>query len=188
MKTTLLLIRHAESIYINGKEKSRPLSEKGLFDAKKLHKSLEGYNIDALFASDYKRAVQTIDPLAAARDLTIHEVEALRERRLKADSIHLDYDDFIQAVKQSFSDSTFSLVGGESVVDVQERAIPIIEGILSTYKGKTVAIGSHGNIMTMILNYYRPGYGYDFWSQLSIPDVYELTFENNRLIDVKQSL
>jgi len=186
METKILLIRHAESIYVNGQELGRPLSEKGMLDANQLAFKLKDSNIDFLYSSDYKRAVQTVEPLAKTLGLEVQTSECLRERKLKANYINLEYDDFIEAVRLSFDDVNYALEGGESVSDAHSRVIPFIENLLNIHHGKTIAIGSHGNIMTMILKYYDPSYGFDFWSKLKMPDVYLLVFNEKRLKHVER--
>jgi 2,3-bisphosphoglycerate-dependent phosphoglycerate mutase len=61
---------------------------------------------------------------------------------------------------------------GETTRQAQERAIPIILKLLSDYEGKKIVIGTHGNIMTIILKYFDTNYGFEFWKQTSKPDIY----------------
>ena len=52
--------------------------------------------------------------------------------------------------------------------------------------GQKIAIGTHGNIMTIILNYFDKNYGYDFWLQTSKPDIYKLEFDGIELLRVNR--
>ncbi|QUH20166.1 hypothetical protein [Alkaliphilus sp. B6464] len=38
-------------------------------------------------------------------------------------------------------------------------------------KGKKIVVGTHGNIMSIILDYYNDKYGYEFWRGLSMPGI-----------------
>ncbi|WP_353958403.1 hypothetical protein [Bacillus sp. DX4.1] len=58
--------------------------------------------------------------------------------------------------------------------------------MLKDYEGKNIVIGTHGNIMTIIMNYFDDRYGYDFWKSTSKPDIYRLEFKNESLIKVKR--
>ena len=62
--TTVYLIRHAESDRSVRKSGSRPLTEKGREDALKLVGLFQGMEIDRIYSSPYKRALDTVSPLA----------------------------------------------------------------------------------------------------------------------------
>jgi len=186
MVTKIYLVRHAESPYKNGYEKSRGLSKLGMEAAEKVATVLCDVELDAIYSSDYARAIQTVKPLSVTRQLEVNEFSELRERLLKPESIELSYDDFINAIKHSFRDGSFSLNGGESVNDVHERAIPIIDMILKKHIGKNIVIGTHGNIMTMIMKYYDESYGYEFWESTSMPDIYVMSFNKKSLMNIER--
>lgn len=40
--------------------------------------------------------------------------------------------------------------------------------------------------MVLIMSYYDKKYNYDFWKILSMPDIYKLTFEDEKLLNVKR--
>lgn len=92
----------------------------------------------------------------------------------------------VKAIEKSFEDIDFSLRGGESTRNAQERSIPIIEKLLDEYKGKSIVVGTHGNIMTIIMNYYNKEYGFNFWNSTSTPDIYELSFVSNKLRNIER--
>ncbi|KYC89889.1 hypothetical protein B4102_3896 [Heyndrickxia sporothermodurans] len=56
------------------------------------------------------------------------------------------------------------------------------------YKGKNVVIGTHGNLMVLILHYFDTSYRFNFWKKLSMPDIYRLSFFEKKLKDVKRIL
>ena len=87
MKTTIYKIRHAESPFIFGKEKTRGLSEKGLADSIKIADIFKDVEVDCIVSSSYIRAIQTVKCLAEQKGLSIIEFEELRERPIKG----LDY-------------------------------------------------------------------------------------------------
>ncbi|MGH1049622.1 histidine phosphatase family protein [Bacillus cytotoxicus] len=71
-------------------------------------------------------------------------------------------------MKKSFEDLDFRLEGGETVREVQYRSLPIIFKIIEKSTFTNVAIGTHGNIMACIINYFNNSFGYDFWKFLEI--------------------
>lgn len=40
--------------------------------------------------------------------------------------------------------------------------------------------------MVLIMNYFDNKYGYDFWKDLEMPDIYKLSFNKMKLIDVQR--
>jgi len=139
--------------------------------------------IDLIVSSPYIRAIQTIEGIATNKDIEIIVYEQLRERQLKG-AFKLTEDEIQQAIKTSFDDIDFQLTDGESIRDVQNRAIPVIKNLLNNYEGKTIIIGTHGNVMTIIMNYFNKAYGYDFWKNTSKPDIYKLVFSGEELLSV----
>lgn len=181
METRIYMVRHADSPFVFGEERSRGLSEQGHEDAFKVADLLDSFDIHYVCSSAYTRAIQTVQHLASRRNLSIYEYEELRERPIKGLNDRASWDELLVAIEKSFVDPDFALDGGETTRDAQRRAIPIIEQLLSEHNGKNIVIGTHGNIMTIIMNYFDNNYGYDFWMSTSKPDIYEMTFEGINL-------
>jgi 2,3-bisphosphoglycerate-dependent phosphoglycerate mutase len=180
------MVRHAESPFVFGAERTRELSEEGKLAAKQVATHLLDKNIDVIVSSSYTRAIQTVQHLASHQGLTISEYDELRERPIKGLDYKLPSNEITEAIKQSFEDKEYCLPGGESTLQAQNRSIPIIKQLLQQYKGKHIVIGTHGNIMTIIMNYFNSQYGYDFWNSTSKPDIYELVFDQEELINVQR--
>ncbi|MFJ7730623.1 histidine phosphatase family protein [Lysinibacillus sp. NPDC097231] len=180
MDTTLYMIRHAESPFVFGQERTRKLSTQGEIDAKIVTTLMNDKKIDLIVSSPYTRAIQTIEGIANTKSLEIKLFEDLRERQLKG-AYKLPEEEIQQAIKRSYEDIDFNLSGGESVRAVQNRAIPVIKGLLKNHETKTIIIGTHGNVMTIIMNYFNSEFGFDFWKNTSKPDIYKLVFSGEKL-------
>jgi 2,3-bisphosphoglycerate-dependent phosphoglycerate mutase len=181
METRIFMVRHADSPFVFGQERSRGLSEQGNVDALKVADLLDLFDIDYVCSSNYARAVQTVQYIASRKNLHIIEFEELRERPIKGLGFRAPWEELLIAIEKSFIDLDFALEGGESIREAQSRAIPKIEKLLFEHNGKNVVIGTHGNIMTIIMNYFDKNYGYDFWMGTSKPDIYEMTFIGTEL-------
>ncbi|MCZ8512795.1 histidine phosphatase family protein [Paenibacillus filicis] len=184
--TSVYFIRHAVSPFSLGQEQRRGLSPAGLEDARKIADRLAGEGIDQIFSSSYRRAVETVSFLAAALNKDIIELEALRERAVGSLDIEIDEQQLLEAVQKSFQDPDYCLPGGETIREAQDRAIPVIQELIIDHEGKKIAIGTHGNIMTAILNYYNDSYGYEFWKSTTKPDIYKAEFESNKLVQLER--
>lgn len=180
------MVRHAESPFIHGKERTRGLSDKGVGHAQELAKIFASITVDLVISSPYTRAVDTVLPIADSKGLQVVLYEELKERPIEGLDYRSGWEVLERAIQVSFEDLDYALEGGESTRQAQQRAIPVIEQILNEYKEKSVVLGTHGNIMAAIMNYYDPQYGHEFWSGTSKPDIYLLEFEGNRLVQVNR--
>lgn len=179
--TTLYFVRHAHSTYTPD-EVERPLSEKGYLDALRVTEVLKEENIDVVVSSPYKRAIQTVQGTADFFHKEIEIVEECKERLLTRTAV----EDFSYAITKVWEDYNFSWEGGESNFVAQQRGMNAIHRILDKYNNKQIVIGTHGNIMTLIMNYYNQTYDFTFWKKLDMPDIYKLTFEGRELKAVKR--
>ena len=79
---TFYVVRHAKAgsrSHWTGDDRKRPLSKKGFQQAENLVGLLKDFPVSATFSSPYLRCVQTVEPLAKARRLTIKQTDSLAE-------------------------------------------------------------------------------------------------------------
>ncbi|WP_408894787.1 histidine phosphatase family protein [Paenibacillus taichungensis] len=181
--TALYFVRHAESEYIEGQERERSLTEQGKRDAASVAGLLHREQIRLFYSSPYRRAVDTIQGLAEVSDGIVVTEEDLRERELSGPEVK--HEHFREAKQRLYNNPAFAYSGGESGEVAGARAIAVIQRILDRHPGQKIVIGTHGDIMTLIFNYYDPSYGYDFWANTTMPDIYKLEFDRDgRLVQV----
>ncbi|WP_259384114.1 histidine phosphatase family protein [Bacillus thuringiensis] len=179
--TTIYFVRHAHSTYTK-EERERSLSEKGHCDAENVTHLLKDKHIDVVISSPYKRAIQTVKGIANTYKLSIQTEEDLRERLLSTEPV----SNFNDAMQNVWKDWSFAYEGGESNTVAQKRAVICIQNILKKYEGKNIVIGTHGNIMVLLMNYFNSKYDLEFWKTLHMPDVYKLNFDKNRFISAER--
>ncbi|GEL04908.1 histidine phosphatase family protein [Rummeliibacillus stabekisii] len=179
--TNLFFVRHAHSSYTPD-ELNRPLSEKGFSDATLVTRLLKTEGIDVVLSSPYKRAVQTVEGIAEYIHTDIGIIEGFKERTLTA----VPSNDFAFAIAKVWEDYNFSWEGGESNVVAQKRGIEATYKILDNYKDKNVVIGTHGNIMVLIMNFFDRQYNFSFWQNLDMPDIFKLSFDGKVLRNVER--
>lgn len=95
-------------------------------------------------------------------------------------------EDFNSTVLKAWQDLNFSLNGGECGYVAQNRGVHALKEILIKYKGENIVVGTYGNIMVLIMNYYDNKYDYSFWTNLEMPDIYKLSFENEELVSINK--
>jgi phosphohistidine phosphatase SixA len=80
----MLLIRHAragERAAWSGDDRRRPLDERGRKQSADLVEALSDYRLTRILSSPYNRCVQTVEPLAQARDLEVEIRDELGEEQ-----------------------------------------------------------------------------------------------------------
>ncbi len=155
-KTVVYLIRHGES---EGNLKriclghtDLGLTEKGREQAEKTAKALSLVDIDAVYSSDLIRALQTAEPNALMRGLSVTGVEGLRElyfgdwENRYVDFLTETYGEmFTVGWRKNFG--TFTAPKGESVVHCAARAEKALSDIAEAHLGGAVAVVSHAALI-----------------------------------------
>ncbi|MFJ5767167.1 hypothetical protein ACIP9C_17580 [Lysinibacillus sp. NPDC093210] len=57
--------------------------------------------------------------------------------------------------------------------------------LLDRHKEEQIVIGTHGNIMTLLLNYFDNNIGFAFWQDLQMPAIIRCDFQNKKMIEIK---
>ena len=187
MITTVYFVRHAHSPWVPNREVERPLSDRGREDAARVADRLSDRPVDAVLSSPYVRALETVEPVADRHGLDVDVAEGFRERRLTDGPAESIGETFESAIDGVWSDPTFAWPGGESNEDARERGVRALERILERHAGETVVVGTHGNLLTLLLGHYDDRFGFAFWrDELTTPDVYAARFDDAALVDVER--
>ncbi|MBI3033632.1 histidine phosphatase family protein [Candidatus Woesearchaeota archaeon] len=151
----LILVRHGETEdnvkgILQGHMPGR-LTEKGMWQAKKLAVRLRDERIDAIFSSDLKRASDTCEEIARLHNAPVFHTPELREVNYGV----LEggrWDDLRRARSESrLHKVDFAPENGESYRRLRERAQGFLEFLFREYKGKTVVVCSHGGFNRMAI-------------------------------------
>lgn len=159
--TTLLLIRHGDNPMVGKRLAGRlpqvHLNDKGKQQADQIAQVLGSAPIKAIYSSPLERAVETAEPLARVRSLAVNIASGL---------IELDYGDWQgktlkqlgryrlwKVVQEKPSEMRFP--GGESFLEVQQRAAAEVERIAAAHEeGDLVACFSHGDIIRLLVAHF----------------------------------
>lgn len=182
MRTIIYMVRHAESPYNEGNERTRGLTPKGKVDVGTVTEILKDEGIDIIISSPYSRAILSVERLAQNLNLDIKTFEDLRERHFAGDII--GNTELMSTISEKFNDPDYALPGGESNAACQNRSIAVLKTILKENKGKKIAIGTHGLVMTLMMNYFDSNYDLNFLDQIKKPDIYKMQFEDLELKEV----
>lgn len=193
----LIIFRHGQSIW-NLENKftgwvNVDLSPKGIEEAKNAGAKLAGYTFDYAYASDLKRAQETLSlALNAAGHKPIEPIYhmALNERMYgdlqglnKEETAKKYGDEQVKIWRRSFD---VPPPNGESLKDTAARVIPYFESeIIPKLKaGKNVVIAAHGNSLRALIMYLEkmsPAQILEFEIGTAQPRLYELDGNMNVL-------
>ncbi|KAF6625356.1 histidine phosphatase family protein [Paenibacillus sp. EKM208P] len=186
MKTFIYMVRHGESPKTEGNERTRGLTDKGKSDAFQITELLRGEGIEVFVSSPYQRAILTIQELAQCSGQEVLIFEDLKERIFSSEGNRMPDDELFPLLDKSFSDPNFALTEGESNAVCQNRSITVLKELLKIYRGRKVALGTHGAVMTLMMGYYDKQYDLNFLLHTSKPDVYRMEFNDQELVGVKR--
>ena len=181
--TTVYFVRHAQSDASIRDGRIRPLTDKGLKDAKSLALLFKNIEIDQIVSSPYKRAIDTVLPLADQHKLKIITIDDFKERR--SDSIQTI--EMTKLIEMQWNDYTYTLSDGECLKDVQNRNISALRRVLAENNEKTIIIGTHGMALCTIMHFYRPLNVIDLRRiLLTMPYIIRMDFDDDKFIDMKE--
>ncbi|MCK0473178.1 histidine phosphatase family protein [Halalkalibacter sp. APA_J-10(15)] len=167
------VIRHCEA---EGQPPVSPLTNRGLKQAIELAAFFENSKVERIISSPYKRAIQTIQPLAKQVNVEIEVNRQLKERVLSTNYL----SDWPEKLRNTFEDFELKFDGGESSQEAAKRITEVVEDVFKGAFENTIIV-SHGNLISLLLNSYNKDFGFNDWSNLSNPDVYLLKSENKKV-------
>lgn len=157
--TTIYFVRHAQTDYSNPVDKERPLTKEGMQDRflarDYLIKQKQLEAVRHVYSSDFRRAVDTVAPIADMLGQKVETKEDFREWTLIAPA-----DIYYETAKQAWQDFDYRYAACETLHEVQSRNIRQLKSLLQRHEGETIVIGTHGTALSTIIQYYQPEYGY----------------------------
>ena len=149
--TKFIMIRHGHSMANSRKEFGGQcdyaLSDLGRLQAEKCAEALKNEKIDAVYASDLKRAYDTAVPVAERQELPIVLHKGLREifagdwEGKLFDELCVKYEADYTVWRTDIGRARCT--GGESVAELSERVLKALSDIAKDNEGKTVCIATH---------------------------------------------
>lgn len=168
------MVRHGQTEY-NQENRIQgwldiPLSERGREQAERVAEELKEMHIDAIFSSDLSRAYETAREIAKFHSLEVVTTPRLREvdqgewDGLTVEQAQERYPDEYRSWLSS--PPTARPPGGESLKDVEERIVPLMEDIRSRPHRSVVIVGH--KVVNLVLRLWLEGVGLDhtIWERL----------------------
>jgi probable phosphomutase (TIGR03848 family) len=155
--TVLLLVRHGDTDAagkrLTGWSRGVHLNERGRGEAARLVERLHGVPIEAIYTSPLERCRETIAPLARARGIPVAARRGLLE---------VDYGEWtgrtISQLRRTRlwrvvqrSPSSVRFPDGESLLEVQARAVAELDAIAAAHPKATVAVVTHADVIRLLI-------------------------------------
>jgi broad specificity phosphatase PhoE len=135
------------------------LNDRGRAQAQQVAEALREQPLDALYASDLRRAAETAEAIGQATGLTVRYDPRLREihqgewQGLLVTEIERRYPDLFRRWQEA--PLTVTLPGGESIAQMRERVLAAVEDIARQHPGQQVALVAHKLPIAVIKCHYQ---------------------------------
>jgi probable phosphoglycerate mutase len=152
----LILIRHGQTDananhLLQGQSDGR-LNTIGWQETERLGNALKHAGLDVIISSDMVRAQDTASAIASHHGLPVITTPLVREWNC-GEWDGRPAEEFIEIVRNlTIPLSQLRPPGGETLMEVQKRALTFIKDITEKYPGKTVALCSHGDFLRMVIS------------------------------------
>jgi len=148
----LILVRHARPVEVTAVDAGRAdpsLSDEGHEQAARVAAALGWIGVDALYASPLRRARETAEPTATACEMEVTVDECL----LELDNALGMYapDDQLDAhseLAEAYFKGDWSGISSESPEEFVGRVCSGLDGIVQRHRGQTVAVFTHGGVIS----------------------------------------
>ncbi|MEP7041179.1 MAG: histidine phosphatase family protein, partial [Chloroflexota bacterium] len=115
--------------------------------------------------------VQTVTPTAARRSMEVQLLDDLRERRQTV----TQRDDWADLLARAWADPDFAAPGGETSREAQLRGLRALDLLRARHaNGGRLLVGSHGNLISLVLQTLEPEVGHAFHQAMPNPAVFHL--------------
>jgi 2,3-bisphosphoglycerate-dependent phosphoglycerate mutase len=182
--TKVYFVRHAKPDFSVHDDLSRPLTDEGCKDCKKVTEFLQDKGITKVFSSPYKRSFDTVKDFAETLGINIEIVEDFRERKI--DNVWIE--DFNAFAKEQWSNFEYKLSHGENLNEVQKRNIAALHNVLKENDNENIVIGTHGTALGTIINHYNKNFDYKEFERIRnyMPFVVYIEFEGCEVLNIEE--
>lgn len=162
--TRIIAIRHGETAWnvdtrIQG-QLDIGLNATGRQQVRRLARALADEPIDAIYASDLTRAMETAAAIAMLKPLALHPTQGLRERCF-GEFEGRTYGEIEtlwpeQAERWRARDASWAPAGGESLLEFRQRVTRTTSELAAQHLGEQIVLVAHGGVMDVL---YRTATG-----------------------------
>lgn len=163
MKTTMIIVRHAEAVGNKIREfhgwTDESITEKGRLQGEQVAEKLKNTPIDVIYSSILKRTMETAGYISKAKGLPIISREDLKEingglwEGIRWDDLAVKYGE-AYAVWET-KPHLHQMPEGENMIGFQQRVVKAVQDILQKEEGKNICIVTHGTVIRVLLCWFK---------------------------------
>jgi broad specificity phosphatase PhoE len=181
----LILVRHS----VSRQDPSKPsheweLTEEGEVRCSILAEHLTKYDPDIFVTSDETKALETGRITAELMGTPVVTAPDLYEHRRTATPYYARYEDFVAAVTEFFNYPNQLVFGDESADACYRRFEAAVENVLAEYQEKSVALVSHGTVMSLFIGRKNNLDPLPLWKNFGMPAYVVLTLPNFEIVEI----
>ena len=178
----LIIIRHSET-------KQQPdttshewrLTERGRERCEKLAEQLKPYDISRIITSEEHKAMLTGQLTADVLNIPCESTPDLGETKRDTAPYFDSVDDFRAAIRNGMENPNELVFGEERFADARTRFSNRIDTLIKQYPNQTIAIFTHGTVMSLYLADVTGRDIYEFWTSLGMPAYVALNLPDKTL-------
>lgn len=184
MINKLILIRHSQSQPDPAHPASQwPLTAEGRRRCQPLADRLAAYGPDAIITSHERKAIETGALVAERLGLPARVADGLHEHE-REHAGWLPSPAFEQAVAAFFARPNELVFGEETAGQAGARFEAGVRSALAAHPGQTVALVTHGTVMSLFVAAHAGRAALPFWSSLGMPAIVVLALPGLELREV----
>jgi len=186
--TTLIFIRHAPTrIDKNIASKNWTLTEDGQRLCKILAQKIQHYPISQIYASSEKKAQLTGQYIAEALQLESPIIKP-NLQETESSNFYESQTEFRAKVKIAMQHPQELHFGDETFYDAKSRFSAQVENLAQQHRGETIAIVTHGRILSMYLAEIMKEAPEIIWERLQMPAFALLSWEEKTILEIYYSV
>ncbi|MEJ2747587.1 MAG: histidine phosphatase family protein [Anaerolineae bacterium] len=182
MNRKFLFIRHA-AVAVNPAVPAREwsLSSDGRSRAGLLASQLIPHNPTRIITSDEPKAQETGQIIARELEIPWQTARNLQEHDRQRAPFFTSQEAFETAVARFFHNPGELVLGNETANQTFTRFDTAVHHLLTAYPDDTLAIVTHGTVLTLFLAHYNNFDPIPFWQQIKQPDYFVVSQPSMRL-------
>lgn len=166
------------------------LTELGIQRCGLLADALRPFGFSRIATSDEPKAVTTAEMLIRHLDIPTPLIvePAFRETRRESAAYFDDPGLFRAAIREAMADSQHVVFGEEAFDAARARFTAALETLIDAHPGESIAVITHGTVMSLVLANWTGMDPYTTWTALEMPSYAVVAYPSRTLVEFKPAL
>ena len=168
-QSRLVLIKHSlPEMQIQMESRFWHLSQEGRKRCAPLADKLRRFDLARIVSSNEPKAIETAEILAAELSRS-HIVRPDLQENDRTGLGFVGADAYRETFRRFFAEPDMVVVGNETAEETRTRFTTAIEGVLDEFPDETLAIVTHGTVISLLVSEPNPEDRFRLWKRLGLP-------------------